>query len=279
MKNCIVFGNCHGFPIRRYLASSRTFQQSYQLVDVPPIQACNQAIGVGDHLLNQCDVFIYQRTSSAFGPYLSTEYLLSRLPERCKRISIGNAYFMPYYPQFTPDNKEPLFGYGDQNVIQLLQGGVSKERIVTLLSDEQFYSSQDLKQMYANFMADLRTREVGIDIPLTDFIERHYRESHLFCTVCHPRYHIIRYLAMNILERLGISGQEVAHVLHDVDFIDLIHPIYPSVIKHLDLRFVRLGDRKYTLGSEMLTFPEYISRYVDYHSHPKQNGSMSCSIS
>lgn len=71
---------------------------------------------------------------------------------------------------------------------------------------------------------------------------------------------------MNILERLHISGQEIAHIVHDTAFLELIHPIYPSVIKHLGLSFVRPEDRVYTLGGDILTFPEYIARYVDYHA-------------
>lgn len=266
MKKCIVFANCHGIPIRKYLASSAMFRQFYEWVEVPMIQVCNQATGIGDHLLSQCDLFIYMRTSDAFGPYLSTDYLLTRLPDHCIRISIGNAFFLSYYPQFIPDNMEPLFAYADQNVIRLLQAGVSKEMIIAILSAENYYSASYLHAYHQDFMLNLRSREAGIDISLADFIEQNYRRDHLFATICHPQFQIIRYLAMNILERLYISGQEIAHVVHDTDFIDLIHPIYPSVIKHLGLSFVRPEDRIYTLGSEILTFPEYISRYVDYHA-------------
>lgn len=270
MKKCIVFGNCHVFPIRRYLMSSHTFRYSYKLLEILPIQGCNQEIGVGDHLLGECDLFIYMRTSDAYGPYLSSEYLLSKLPERCVKISIGNAYFKTYYPQFTFDNKDTLYGYEDQNVIRLLKKGESKERIVALLSDEQFYSAQQLHIIHTDFMNNLRQREIGIDIPLANFIEQHYQKEHLFCTVCHPRYHIIRYLAMNILQRIGISPLEIANAFYDVDFIDLIHPIYPSVIKHLNLKFLQPGARIYSLGDEKFSFQEYIARYVDIHSNELQ---------
>lgn len=148
-------------------------------------QLCNQATGIGDHLLSQCDLFIYMRTSDAFGPYLSTDYILTRLPDHCIRISIGNAYFMSYYPQFIPDNKEPLFAYADQNVIRLLQAGASKEIIIAALSDENYYSAPFLQQYHHDFMLNLRTREAGIDIPLADFIEQNYRRI-----IYSPRYAI-----------------------------------------------------------------------------------------
>lgn len=271
MKKCIVFANCHSFPIRRYLLSSRTFRYNYQVMEVPLIQNCNRETGIGDHLLRDCDLFIYMRTSDAFGPYLSSNYVLSKLPERCTRISIGNAYFKPYYPQFTYHNKEnSLYGYEDQNVLRLLREGVSRERIISILSDEEFYSQEAMRVLYTDFMNDFRRREIGIDIPLADFIEQHYQKEHLFCTVCHPRYHIIRYLVMNILQKIGISPREIANVLYDVDFIDLIHPIYPSVIKHLNLRFLQPGARIYVMGNEKLSFQEYIARYVDIHSKELQ---------
>lgn len=270
MKKCIVFGNCHVFPIRRYLMASHTFRYSYKLVDVVPIQNCNQEIGIGDHVLNDCDLFIYMKTSDAYGERLSSDYLLSKLPPHCKKISIGNAYFKSYYPQFTYNNKNTLYGYEDQNVLRLLKRGERKERIVAILSDEQFYSAKELQMIHNEFMYNLRQREFDIDIPLANFIEQHYQKEHLFCTVCHPRYHIIRYLAMNILLRIGISTTEIANAFYDSDFIDLIHPIYPSVIKHLDLRFLQPGARIYSLGDEKFSFQEYIARYVDIHSQELQ---------
>jgi len=63
---------------------------------------------------------------------------------------------------------------------------------------------------------------------------------------------------------------EIAQAFYDSDFIDLIHPIYPSVIKHLDLRFLQPGARIYSLGDEKFSFQEYIARYVDIHSQELQ---------
>src|SRR5262249_9321726 len=153
------------------------FRYSYKLVDVLPIQNCNQEIGIGDHVLHDCDLFIYMKTGDAYGERLSSDYLLSKLPPHCKKISIGNAYFKSYYPQFTYNNQNTLYGYEDQNVLRLVKRGESKERIVAILSDEQFYSAKELQMIHNEFMYNLRQRENDIDIPLANFIEQHYQKE------------------------------------------------------------------------------------------------------
>jgi hypothetical protein len=264
MKTCIVFGNCHIWPLRKYLTSSWAFNQIYKMIEVPPIQQCDRAKGFDEELLKNCDLFIYQKISDAFGVRLSTDYLLTKLPDRCMRISIGNAYFIPYYPALTTaaDLRVP---YGDKNVLGLLNQGYRKEQILAILSDENFYSSQDMKKILDDSIADLKRREADVDIPVVDFIELYFRDAQLFYTINHPTYHIMRYVAVRILERLGIPGVEIAHlIVHDLD--DIIHPIYPSVIKHLNLSFIKAGDRRYRIGNSFYTFREFMAHYIDHVS-------------
>lgn len=266
MKNCIVFGNCHANPIASYLNSSPGFRAHYHITPVPAIQDCDPNIGIPLELLHRCDLFIYQRTSAAFGVYLSTEYILNQLPHHCQKISIANAYFTGYYPQLSRDNKEPNFGYGDIFVMHLLEKGLDRDEIMQWVKYEDLWSEAELVYRYEVFMAELREREVGIDIPIASYIATHFRDVHLFSTLCHPRNHIIRYLACEILNRLHISFLDVAHFIAGTDFPDLIAPIYPSVTKHLKLSFTSMNAPMYALGFRQLTFEQKMDLYIDYHS-------------
>ncbi|WP_417897203.1 WcbI family polysaccharide biosynthesis putative acetyltransferase [Bacillus haimaensis] len=259
MKNCIVFGNCHVWLIRKYLSSSKTFNKRYRIIEIPPVHELNMEKGINEDLLKNCDLFIYQRVKESFGNLLTTNYILSRLPEDCIRISIANPYFIPYFPQFTKSSDQ--FPYSDKNVISLIEQGFSKEKIISELSDENFYSSNEITKILNDSMTDLRKRESDLDIRMVDFLQQHFRNTHLFCTINHPKHPIIRYMTMNILDKLGIPRTEISSIVHE-RFTDHIHPIYPSVIKHLNLRFTHGRERCYTLGKKPLTFSEYLDRYI-----------------
>ncbi|MCG7408549.1 hypothetical protein MH117_14050 [Paenibacillus sp. ACRRX] len=264
MKRCIIYSNCHAKPLRQYLETSLTFNRNYQLVDIPFIQDCPRT-GLAPELLHSCDLFIYMRTSDAFGPYLSTDYLLSQLPEHCVSISIGNSFFTPYYPQFTANNKEPEFAYGDQNIIRMLCEGKSRQAIINLVSDEDFYTESELERLYADFMYSFRIREIGLDIPISPFIETYYQQFHLFSTICHPRSDILRAIAKNILQGIGISQYEISPYVNGGDFTDLISPIYPAVVKHLKLQFASGNAPIYAFNYTQLNFEQYMHHYITYH--------------
>lgn len=260
MKKCMVYGNCHIWPIRKYLMSSKSFSRSYQMIEVDPVHQCNMDKGLNEELIKNCDLFIYQKVGDAFGPYLSTDYLLGQLPDQCIRISFGNAYFKGYYPSFDTD---PKFPYGDVSVRKLLHEGKRKEEIISILSDEDFYSYEEVITTLEESFKELRSREKNIDIPVCDYIEKNYQSKHLFYTFNHPNYHIIRYLAKRMLEMLGISKREIAHIVYDKEFSNEIHPIYPSVVKHLKLSCINRNHR-FTLKNQFyLTFEEYIAAYID----------------
>lgn len=261
MKNCIVYGNCHVWPIRKYLTSSTAFNQIYQMIEIPPVHECNMETGIELHYLNHCDLFIYQNIGNSFGEYLSTDYILSKLPDKCKCISIGNAYFAPYYPQL--ETASDGFPYGDKNVIRLLQQGFNKQQVLSLISDDNFYSFNEIQSLLLDSINELRRREASIDIPIVDYIEYTYKNYHIFCTINHPQYPLIQYLSMRILETLGIPSGELLHYVYDF-FTDHTHPIYPSVIKHLGLTSIKPDERCFSIGHQKLTFNEYIGKYIDF---------------
>jgi len=265
MSKCIVYGNCHVWPIRKYLMSSGAFNGRYEMVHVPPVHQCDPAAGLPDEILRECGLFIYQRVKDSFGPYLSTDYLLNRLPASCIRISFGNAYFPALYPQHATD---PSFPYADKNIIRMLGEGWDMESMLAAVTDENFYTPKQVNSALQDSLAELRKRDAGLDIPLADFIERYYRDYPLFYTINHPTYHLVRHLAMHMLALLGLPAAEIADVVWDEDFRDHAHPIYPSVIKHLRLSFVRSGDA-FNLGNVPHTFEQYTKAFVLHRVHGK----------
>jgi hypothetical protein len=263
MKNCIVYGNCHIFEIRKYLMSSRDFSETYSMIDIPPVYLCDKETGLDEEskrALGSCDLFIYQKVSPAYSLYLSTDYLMQWLPESCKRISFANSYFTGYHPQFAPDRIDP---YADRNIIRLIHEGKSNAEIAACLSDESFYSAQEVKANLDGTLNELTRRDREVDIPVADFIERHYKDEWLFYTVNHPAPSVIRHLAIAILAKLGMKAEQISGISLDSMFTRQIHPIYPSVIQYLNLTFIDREDSRFTMNSGPLSFAEYIDRHAN----------------
>ncbi|WP_165351743.1 WcbI family polysaccharide biosynthesis putative acetyltransferase [Priestia megaterium] len=264
-KRCIVYGNCQTEPIRRYLMASSTFNRIYTMIYVPSIHRCNHRTGLEQQYLDalyDCDLFIYQKISPSYNYYLSSDYMLDRLPNKCTKMSFTNSYFSGYYPQHT--NKK-LYPYADKNIIKLLNEGFNKEDIISILSDDNFYSFDEVKTNLDNTIQELKRRDRELDITLDDYIKQNYKDIQLFYTVNHPSYHIIKYLAMKILHELEISKTEISHIkINDVHFKNHIHPIYPSVIKHLKLNFIKPEDGPFVLNHIPLTFYDYLAKQIDF---------------
>ncbi|XEC93409.1 WcbI family polysaccharide biosynthesis putative acetyltransferase [Paenibacillus tarimensis] len=261
-KNCIVYGTCQVTPIRNHLMSSPTFRSQYNILDIPFVHHIGKNTGLNESLLANCDLFIYQRVSETYSLILSTDYLIRKLPKHCIKISFSFCYFTGYFPQYVNDPNG--FVYGDINVARFLSEGRSNQEIISIISDENFYSYHQLTSILENTLYQLRIREVGLDIVVADYIESLFRENRLFYTYNHPTYHLTCYMAKRMLLRLGISPNEISEIRHETYASDHTHPIYPSVIRHLNLKFVRPGERSFIMNGYPVTFGEYIRYYLEY---------------
>ncbi|WP_129709822.1 WcbI family polysaccharide biosynthesis putative acetyltransferase [Priestia megaterium] len=265
-KICIVYGNCQTRPIREYLMSSKSFNAIYTIVNIPPVHLCNRKTGLDQQYLDtlsKCDLFIYQPVSEAFSYLLSSNYILSKLPDKCISIKFPISYFTGYHPQYTGGKNIP---YADKNIISLLKLGKSKQEIISILSADNFYTFHEVKANLDATLQELKRRDTILDITLDNFVEQNYKDTNLFYTVNHPSYYVTRYLSIKILNKLGISGKEISNIkLQDLYFIGFMQPIYPSVIKHLNLSYLKLEDKCFNLGYTPMTFDKYMDKYIDIH--------------
>ncbi|WEG10998.1 WcbI family polysaccharide biosynthesis putative acetyltransferase [Pullulanibacillus sp. KACC 23026] len=268
-KKCIVYGNCQIGPIRQYLMSSKSFRKLYKMIEVPPVHLCDRKTGLTEAQLNElndCDLFIYQKVSDTYGPYLATDYLLEKLPDKCQTMTIPVSYFTGYHPQFA----KGIQPYADKNIIHLLRQGKCDEDIISIVSDENFYTFEELQKNVQLSLNELKKRSNDLDVTLDDFIERYYKNVHLFFTVNHPNFPIIRYVSKKILAKLGLPADELTNVVHHTDFRRYILPIYPSVMKHLNLTFAKPEDKYSSLHNIPLNFHEHIAEHIKFLKENKQ---------
>jgi len=87
--------------------------------------------------------------------------VLERLPSKCMEISFANSYFSGYYPQYMHK--------------KLLNEGFSKEDIISLLSDDNFYFYNEVRTNLENAIQELKRQDTELDITSDNYIEKNYK--------------------------------------------------------------------------------------------------------
>lgn len=279
MKKCIIYGNCQRGLLERYLLKSN-FVKYYQIIPTVPVQ-CKNKQNLDAEILSSVDLIIYQNVSDTFGHEFSSQAILSQLKPSCEKILFPSMYFNAYWPQATKQpvvrrlrdlNTTPggLFPHGDSNIIRLMQSGTSLEKIINIVSDEDFYSESDVMESINKSFYELnkREKENNVDIAVSDYIYNNLKNRYLMHTINHPTCFVGVYVVRQILDILGIEHEDFEsqymtneHRLSTLTKYDFELPIYPSVIRWLNLSFVDKNYRYKFYYENRLSF----ERYVDYY--------------
>jgi tetratricopeptide (TPR) repeat protein len=274
-KICIIYANCQTKLIGEYLNQSSVFNQEYQIHRFPVHLLMEQKSTIPNELLQQAKLFIYQPVKTTHGDRAS-DFILQQLPDDCRCISFPSLYFGGYFPQYCknlvnkrikPNHPFGIFPYGDKNIVSLLAENKSETEIIEILSNPDFYSAEYLSTNLHNTLAELERRESELSIKVSSFLREHYRQYYLFHTNNHPTDIIGIYIVNQILELLNFPslGDPLAFNNPTRGILDNIQiPLYPSVIKHLDLTFANENSfYKYTdFSTNQMTFKRYISEYI-----------------
>lgn len=284
-KMAIVYGNCHATVIKSYLENSKLFSSKYFIMEIPNIHKFeNDYDCIDEKILENCNLFIYQYSSrnNKFGYQLSSEYILSLLSKRCNCINIPNLYcegsnFL--FPQvkdiFTnnPFNNNTCcrqFAYADENIDILIKQNKGVEEICNILKSTNFYNKSYISQNFDKNISLLEERDKKFNVKVVDYIKDNYDKFLTYYDVAHPTNIVLKEIGRRILKLLELYSP------NDYDKIELSTianrdanqiPIYPSVAKHLDLKFdTNLIRKHHSLGcnNRILDFEDYIREYIKW---------------
>ncbi|MCW9717786.1 WcbI family polysaccharide biosynthesis putative acetyltransferase [Avibacterium sp. 21-599] len=289
MKKCMIYGNCQHTHLEHFLEKS-IFSKYFKIIKVKDVYVRDKSF-LDDDTLSSLDCFIYQHVSENFDSFFSTDAICKKLRADCIKISIPNFWLSTYFPQnivhpvVRPNKKysispSGIFPYGDKNINDLLTIGTKKENIIKILSDYDFYNKNEIIRNMENTFSTLNEREkqFNIDIPSVPWLIENILDKYLAVTVNHPTREYFIWLANSILNYLGIDGSCDNVNLHPFAQNHIHVPIYPSVIKHLDIRFIA-ENHKYRFYNEALSFGEYVDRYISHSIGENIPGKDSINIS
>ena len=274
-KICLIYANCQNKLIAQYLNRSPDFARQYVIHCFPVHDLIEQGKTIPPHLLQQADLFIYQPVKEHHGDR-SSQSVLKQLPASCQKISFPSLYFKGYFPQFCknpvnrtikPNYPFGVIPHGDHNIISLLAEGKSEGQIVEILSSPDFYSRDFLLSNVENTLQELASRELQLDVKISGFIRQHYQDYYLFYTQNHPSDLIGLQIVNQILSAIALpklATDLLANGSHRGVLDNFQIPLYPSVIKHLDLKFVDRHTvyRHGSFSTNNMSFARYISEYI-----------------
>jgi len=247
----LIHGNCHKQMIEEYLNTSQTFTERFWIYPIPMIQY-NRKGYIKEHLLKNCDVFIYQdiQENNPYDKRLSAEYLSSQVCK--KRICIPNVFGLGkfLFPQAVigennskwhnptgPEIPGGLFNYRDENIDRLWAGGERDINKIAGYLTGQIYGEDEIKDKFMKCFEKMKEREKLWDIKILDYIQHRYKDEQMFCEPAHPCNNILRKISEGIVEILGIEKDEIDEI--DISFGVSEMPIYKCVKEALGLKYER----------------------------------------
>lgn len=288
MKTYTIYANCQGEALSEILDSSPNFKQQYELVKIKPVQLIepSELDQILAEIVSGVDLLIYQPISAQFNNdsrYSSTNFL-KHLKTTCRCISFPSSYFRGYHPELGflkndqgKNTAVPIHKSGklvrfalvhDLNIIKAFVEGKSVTEITNLIERDDFYDPRFLNTVLEDSFSELRKREnsLKVDIIISNFIERRFREQKLFHTFNHPDKSVFLYIAACLLRFMHIKP----------DFVDspdplgnLSFPIYSSTYNSLKFNFPESG--KYKIVEWELELVEIVSQYYKaYESLPRE---------
>ncbi len=287
-KIALFYGQCILRDIYECAIQVEGFNTEYESIFTQTVKGQTIVINRLVYYLKElCDLYIHTpKVLDRDSAYVVNE---EELPEDCLKVSIGNLLAPIYWPQINIDqmtyNEWYTFAYNsrrtldyyhtmyrreDLNINRMISEGYATREIVNCLSAEDYYTEEEVKNNLRFTLKSLKIAERGIDIKITDLIKEKYKSEMLYQNFLHPNKDIIWYYVRGIIEKIGISSDEVIELERNSN--KHIHeggdvPIYPSVVKHLNLEFCD-ENYKYDVltgrGIECMTFREYIEHYIEY---------------
>ncbi len=287
-KIALFYGSCILRDMYRCLIEVPSFDFEYESVFTQSNRG--QAV-VNNRLLyylkDICDLYVYTpRVLDRDSAYFLAP---DELPADCKVVSVSNLVAPLYWPQVErridvhnqfylhPYNVKrnvsfyhTLYRREDQNINKMILEGKTSKQIVECLSSDEFYSREQVDKHFRVTLKLIDIAEQSVEIKISDFIRENYRKVMLYQNAIHPNKIIICEYIRRLFKAIGVSTHEIESFesqwpLHIHQSGDV--PIYPSVVKNMNLEFVE-DEKKYEIltgrGVQYMTFEEYTEHYVEY---------------
>ena len=292
-KVAIMAGNCQLITLYELMKELKGFTDQYHFFRFSThYWASKWSLKSLSYLKNLCDLYICTRHEEDDPKYFRRE----ELPVDCRVVVVPFAVIRLYWPQLKPNVKKAVneffvadksykqhgpFEYGDSNINQMIKEDKSIEEILAVLSDEDYYTQEQVENHIDMVMRTLEYEETESDIAIASYIRENYQKRMLYKDMVHMQVDVAWEMVRRVLAYLGMDTTEAIELSKDVNtkgYQEIAQhateiPVYPSVAKHLGLEWCNkdtLYEVTFYNGTKKLTFEEYIRAYYSLCSKVKQ---------
>lgn len=289
-KYLFIAGICQVATLYYYLSAMKTVTDEYMIsAQFTHLMKSKNSQKYWRYIAQICDVYLCGKHDDSDMKFFDDD----ELSPDCEKITISRFFSKLYWPQaqvgeealfndyfikagaYVETQSHGPFEAGDSNINRLLREGKSADEIVRILSDEDFYSADQIKLHYENEMMALRQADEGCDIRFSEYFAAHWNEHMVYRDPVHLSVDMNWWLTEQVLCKLGLKTEEIeeqrkfpaTEILRKFRHHCTEIPIYPSVAKHLNLKNLITDETRYDVtfyhGMECLTFEEYVRRYVE----------------
>ena len=270
-----VYGNCQAAALAKCLNQIDDFKKKYDYVPLKHVHGIQLSeLGLIERNLSELDLIIYQHISDDYKiPQLSTNRILTCVPNSAIEISIPSLYFNAYFPHLNRFGLlKTITGFvHDFNIMAGYVRNIPAQNLADLIENINFYSKEEVHNFLIHSIAELEKRESSnnVDIPISQFINKFYNQGKLFNTHNHPTGLMFSFLVTSILKKLKIlyKDNEIESI-KQISILDRVsYSIYPSIAYHLNLEFSKdfVNDKVQGVENKKYSYRELVHAFYDVY--------------
>lgn len=267
-KTVILQGNCQCNVMAGYLLRNPDIGKHCDVFSVTPITP--QKDVVTPELVAGCDCLVQQIELYRKNVVIPDD----AFPAKCERITFPCFSFPPFWPLYLADPRDALtpvypsgkYPYGDNQIIRMLNSGLSPDEIFRRYMELDLHTVIDLDVVLDRTVREMESLDQRTDCSMKDFIMERYRNQKLFLNIGHVYDYLLLYMLEKIVaivaDKLDVSVPQLPAPVgarqgrHEV-------PIHPAIIDHYKLEFVS-KDSVYHYQDSRFTFEDYIRSYIAF---------------
>ena len=255
-KKCLIYANCQGQGISRFLLRHEEYAGTYENTHLSNFHFIENQKPLPIDALQQADCFIYQPLGHQYGVY-SAESVMNHLKPGCVIISFPYIYNDALWP-FAPSGSSLK---GGEILIRLLDRGCSIDRIIDAFRDGAIDCEFDRR--FDRTLSILKEKEEKTDIKVSDFILEKLKKKRLFYIQSHPTRVVYIHCVNQILNCLGYDKliPSLPFSMDDIE-CDLCWPITPYEFKHYRFEFIDGPDSNWHSF-----YSQKIEDFLKHHLH------------
>jgi Polysaccharide biosynthesis enzyme WcbI len=265
-KSCIIFGNCQGHAIKKYLE----FSDFYEIYDVKSYSnwelLSNHELCIPVQEIQSADLVIYQPLTDIHNCYSTNKKnptsFFNLLQESCNTISFPRIHNNAIFPIFHK-NKQHSDIYGR------FTNQVSNEESLIYLYENNLVDYDFTNRMQENY-AISKQKEEKCDVRIIDYILQNIHKRKMFLTQDHPTSCVLNEITKQICDIAGANYNFDKVDSMDENWIGLPdsvysrptnqYPISRYAIHHFGFEYVKEEDPDADLFYKNITLEKFFQK-------------------